>query len=66
MERLHDGLDARERRVLALRLDGHTAEEIARATGSTGRAVFRQLDRIRQRLAALDPPRREPDAPPGA
>jgi DNA-directed RNA polymerase specialized sigma24 family protein len=47
--RLRDGLRSETlRRILDLRLEGYTREEIAQQLGCTGRAVRRKLDLIRE------------------
>jgi RNA polymerase sigma-70 factor (ECF subfamily) len=50
-------LDVRDRQVLELHLQGHTAEEIAARIGRSLRTVWRSLARIRARAEDVLPPR---------
>jgi RNA polymerase sigma factor (sigma-70 family) len=50
LELLMQALDASERRVLELRLQGYNVEEIARDAGCSQRTVLRILKRIRTQL----------------
>jgi RNA polymerase sigma-70 factor (ECF subfamily) len=52
VERLMRGLDERYREILALSLQGKTAEEISAAVGYARRTVRRVLDHVRDRLRA--------------
>lgn len=54
LTRLFDGLDARARQIVELSLEDYTAAEIAPRVGLTERSVYRQLERIRSRLEAMD------------
>jgi RNA polymerase sigma-70 factor, ECF subfamily len=56
VETLLRGLDERERAVCELRLQGYTAPEIAARVNCSRVTVFRDLDRIKERLEALLPP----------
>ena len=51
LEHVLSGLDSAARRVLELRLQGHSLEEIAGDTGRSERTVRRALALIRERLA---------------
>jgi RNA polymerase sigma-70 factor (ECF subfamily) len=50
VEEVMRGLDADQRRMLELRLQGHTIAEIAAATGLSRRTVGRFLDRVKEKL----------------
>jgi RNA polymerase sigma-70 factor (ECF subfamily) len=50
LERLMGALEASERRVLELRLQGYNVEEIARDVGCSQRTVLRILKRVRTQL----------------
>jgi RNA polymerase sigma-70 factor (ECF subfamily) len=52
IRRLWDNLDAAERRLLELRLHGHSPAEVAAELGLSGVAVRVRLTRLRQRLRA--------------
>jgi RNA polymerase sigma-70 factor (ECF subfamily) len=52
VRRLCDGLDAGQRRLMELRLDGHTTAEIAAELGLSDVALRVRLTRLRQRLRA--------------
>jgi RNA polymerase sigma-70 factor (ECF subfamily) len=52
VEHLYRGLGPRERRVLELRLEGHSTAEAARALGLDADVLRVQLNRLRQRLRA--------------
>jgi RNA polymerase sigma factor (sigma-70 family) len=52
VRRLCDGLDEDERRMLELRLDGHSTAEIAGQLGVSHGALRTRLTRLRQRLQA--------------
>jgi RNA polymerase sigma-70 factor (ECF subfamily) len=52
VRRLCDGLDATKRRLVELRLDGHTTAEIATELGLSDVAVRVGLTRLRQQLRA--------------
>lgn len=50
VEHLCGSLDEKERRLLELRLEGHTPAEMAEQLGLTANAVYVRLARLRQRL----------------
>jgi RNA polymerase sigma-70 factor (ECF subfamily) len=52
--RLFDGLDARARQIVELSLESYSPAEIGPRVGLTERSVYRQMERIRSRLVALD------------
>jgi RNA polymerase sigma-70 factor (ECF subfamily) len=53
VEGLMRDFEGRERRILSLRLQGFTAEEIKAEVGCSERTVYRVLDRARKRLERL-------------
>jgi RNA polymerase sigma-70 factor (ECF subfamily) len=55
VSQLVEPLDDRDRQVLALRMEGHSAAEISRIIGRAVRTVWRSLERIRGRLETLVP-----------
>jgi RNA polymerase sigma-70 factor (ECF subfamily) len=60
VERLLGGLDDRGRRIALLSLEGRSPAEISPHVGLTERSVYRQLDRIRDRLQQLAEPEGHP------
>ncbi|MBL8797794.1 MAG: sigma-70 family RNA polymerase sigma factor [Planctomycetia bacterium] len=50
VEQLLQGLDASERQIFELRLQGHNLEEIATAAGRSERTICRVLERIKLQL----------------
>ncbi len=56
VEQLLAGLEGTTRIIAELILQGQSAPEIAPKIGLTERSVYRQLERIRSRLRALDEP----------
>jgi RNA polymerase sigma-70 factor (ECF subfamily) len=56
VEELLRGLDARERQICEMRLQGYTVVEIAGQLDCTLTAVYRKLDLIKRRLQRLTPP----------
>lgn len=56
LEALLAGLDPRGRQIVTLSLDGLTPAEVAPHVGLTERSVYRQLERVRDRLEQLDVP----------
>jgi RNA polymerase sigma-70 factor (ECF subfamily) len=52
VRRLHANLDETERRILELRLEGHSTDEIAQAVGLKPVALRVRMTRLRQRLRA--------------
>jgi len=54
LSRFLDGLDARARQIVELALDDHSPAEIAPRVGLTERSVYRQMERIRERLESME------------
>jgi DNA-directed RNA polymerase specialized sigma24 family protein len=50
LERFMGGLEPLHRRMLELRLQGYTLDEIAAATNRSDRTVIRVMERIKQQL----------------
>jgi RNA polymerase sigma-70 factor (ECF subfamily) len=53
LEEVMRDLEPRHRRIVGLRLEGYTIEEVARQAGCTERSVHRVLEKARARLEAL-------------
>ena len=53
VEQLLRGLDDRDRQIVELSLQGHTAPEISKRIDRSERTIYRVLERIKGRLEAM-------------